>query len=267
MKQLRREFIQEMRTLSKLRHPCIVAVMGAVMEKNEVPTLLMEYMQLGALYDLLHNSSMVLGGETLLPMIQDIASGLRFLHTAKPKIIHCDIKSQNVLVDARFHAKLADFGLTSKGGKLKAGQAAGTPFWMAPECLRGESANTTQSDVYSFGITLSEILSRKDPFHGELHLNVLEELKDRKTKKYPALPVDCPPEAKGLMMACLKSNPKRRPTAEEIDVRVKAFEPQNFDFGMGSRRRRSSTKKSADSDFLSQIFPKHVADGESSVNV
>lgn len=58
---------------------------------------------------------------------------------------------------------MSDFGLTAKqtGGKV----VKGTPFWMAPEVLRGEGA-TTASDVYSFGVTIYEVWSRKDPYAG-----------------------------------------------------------------------------------------------------
>jgi len=63
------------------------------------------------------------------------------------------LKSGNILVDSKFRAKVADFGLSQKsdiGG-------TGTPFWMAPELLRMESANSPASDVFSFGIILYEV--------------------------------------------------------------------------------------------------------------
>ena len=235
----------------------VVAVMGAIIEPNEAPTLIMEWMALGSLGELLHNESMVLTGETLLPMLQDIAQGLRFLHSANPKIVHGDIKSNNILVDARFHAKVSDFGLSSKGG-VKSTEAAGTPFWMAPELLRKETGNTTASDVYAFGITISEILSRRDPFHGEKHLEVLNAIEAKHINKIPEVPITCSPEAKALMLDCLKANPAERPSAEEIDVRVKLFDPNNFDLGM--KTARSSVMRKAEADLLSQLFPKHVAD-------
>lgn len=78
------------------------------------------------------NETLALDSEIILPILRDIAQGLRFLHTADPQIIHGDLKAQNILVDSRFHAKVADFGLSQKkhlGG-------TGTPFWMAPGKLR-----------------------------------------------------------------------------------------------------------------------------------
>jgi serine/threonine protein kinase/ABC-type phosphate/phosphonate transport system substrate-binding protein len=156
-KKLKADFITEMRHLSKLRHPCITTVMGAVISNFDEPMLVMEYMDHGSLYDILHNETMVVDGELLLPILRDIAQGVRFLHTAEPQVIHGDLKAQNVLVDGKFRAKVADFGLSQK---KKVG-ATGTPYWMAPELLRGESQNNASSDVYSFGIILYEVYSRK----------------------------------------------------------------------------------------------------------
>lgn len=109
----------------------------------------MEFMNHGSLHDLLHNETMAIDGEIIMPILQDITQGIRFLHSADPEVIHGDLKSHNILVDARFHAKVADFGLSQK----KQMGGTGTPLWMAPELLRRASRNTTASDVYSFGST------------------------------------------------------------------------------------------------------------------
>lgn len=85
---MKREFIREMRLLSKLRHPNIITVMGAVLSNVHEPMLIMEYMKLGSLYDILHNRSMQLVGETVLPVLRDITQGMRFLHSATPAVIH-----------------------------------------------------------------------------------------------------------------------------------------------------------------------------------
>ena len=66
---VRREFIVEMRLLSRLRHPCITTVMGAVIAPRVDPMLVMEYMEYGSLYDLLSNETMYTGGETILQIV------------------------------------------------------------------------------------------------------------------------------------------------------------------------------------------------------
>ena len=81
----------------------------------------MEYMQLGSLHSLLHNESMLLEEDQLLHMLQDIAQGIRFLHTASPKVVHGDLKAQNVLVDAKMHAKISDFGFSQKNKNRRTG--------------------------------------------------------------------------------------------------------------------------------------------------
>lgn len=81
-----KEFLEEMKSLSKLRHPCIATIMGAVTGKD--PMIVLEYMEHGSLYDLLHNETMFIEGDLLLPILRDISSGVRFLHSATPQVIH-----------------------------------------------------------------------------------------------------------------------------------------------------------------------------------
>ena len=85
---LKVDFILEMRTLSKLRHPCITTVMGAVVDPGYETMLIMEYMDHGSLYDMLHNKTMAFDGDILLSLLRDICQGVLFLHMANPKVIH-----------------------------------------------------------------------------------------------------------------------------------------------------------------------------------
>ena len=68
--------------------------MGAVLEKCVDPMLVMEYMEHGSLYDILHNETMPLDADMLTPILQDIVQGVRFLHSATPKVIHGDLKAK-----------------------------------------------------------------------------------------------------------------------------------------------------------------------------
>ena len=61
---------------------------GAVIEKGSEPMLIMEYMHHGSLYDILHNETMAIEGELLLPILRDISQGVRFLHSAEPEVVH-----------------------------------------------------------------------------------------------------------------------------------------------------------------------------------
>ena len=287
--QLKQEFIIEMRTLSKLRHPCITTVrmlllyfpllghlkstlfytfllfmhptlkqvMGSVIDQKDVPMLVMEFMEYGSLYDLLHNETIMLDGELIFPILQDIVSGARFLHAANPKIIHGDLKAANVLVDGRFRAKISDFGLSAK---KKVSGATGTPYWMAPELLRNESGNTAESDVYSFGIILFELYSRQDPYEGEDPTVVLDMIVDKIMMKRPPVPEGCPARISEIMKECVYDSPEKRPTFEEIDLSVKRLDSVIVEPKSNIVVRRVPKKRYLnEEDLIHQVFPKHVA--------
>jgi serine/threonine protein kinase len=257
---LKLDFIREMRLLSKLRHPCITTVMGAVIGSGEEPLLVMELMDHGSLFDLLHNETMVVEGDIVLPILQDIAQGLRFLHAASPQVIHGDLKALNVLVDSKFRAKVADFGLSQKKGV----GAAGTPFWMAPELLSGKSKNTAASDVYSFGIILYEVYSRKVPYEGEDFEETIREICDFYINKRPPVPATMPKEIVVLMTACTNAHPDIRPTFHDIDNRLRSFnagivQPSQIYFSWQSKKHWDTTMTPTE-NLLLEIFPPHVAD-------
>ena len=282
---LKANFITEMRRLSKLRHPSITTVMGAVVRHNQEPMLVMECMDHGSLYDILHNNTIPLEGDLLLPILKDIAQGVRFLHFSTPQVIHGDLKAQNVLIDSRFRAKVTDFGLSAKrhvncntgwfqnrfkdayrGMNFSSNRggcyATGTPFWMAPELLRGESACTDASDVYSFGIILYEVYSRKEPYEGEDAHVVLKEVADCHIQKRPPVPEGCPPSLAAIMTDCLNGDPTFRPNFQEIDRRLNRLDTKNAE--PGERPLSMGTKKMLrahrNEDLLSKIFPEDIAE-------
>ena len=239
--------------------------MGAVTAGKEEPLLVMEFMDHGSLYDMAHNETMVFDGEILHSVFQDIAQGMRFLHSATPQIVHSDLKASNILVDGRFRAKVADFGLSQK---RKVG-AVGTPYWLAPEVLRGETTNTVESDTYAFGMILWEAYSRKDPYEGEDNATVLQEIADQCRR--PDIPSACPTKVLSMMDECMYSDPKQRPTFEELHLQMKrldytAFEP--LEDYVNNRNMRTikmppagkmSRRKSME-NLLFEVFPPKVAE-------
>ena len=221
---LRRDFVREMRLLVHLRHPHILTVLGAVLHERE-PILVMEFMGRGSLHDLLHNETLPLEGDVVLQLLRDIVSGMQFLHSASPAVLHNDLKSANILVDASFRAKVADFGLS---GKRASGQGPpGTPFWMAPELLRQSKPRgvpSTATDVYSFGITLSEVFTRCEPYVEDLQGNMTDILARMSAipmpggppPKRPSILDIVPPVFRNLMHRCWHADPAERPNMSAI---------------------------------------------------
>lgn len=252
----RQSFLDEMYLLSSLRHPCITTIMGAVVETGETQSLVMEYMELGALYDVLRNKSIAFDGDLILPILQEISQGVRFLHGADPQVIHGDLKTKNILIDAKFRAKVADFGLSHKN------QQRGTPLWMAPELLRKECHNSSATDVYAFGVLLYEVYSRRNPYEGENVKEVLRLVADKSVNKRPSVPTSCPEKVGILMNECLDADPASRPTFEEIDLKLQRFSVESVDPGEAhlSYHARKELKASRTNHLLYEVFPPHVAE-------
>jgi serine/threonine protein kinase len=100
------------------------------------------------------------------------AKGMQFLHSSG--IVHRDLKSLNLLLDAKWNVKVSDFGLTRFKSSLKSkangqapGDVAGSVPWMAPEVLEEQSdVEHSLADVYSFGVIMWEVLTREQPYAG-----------------------------------------------------------------------------------------------------
>lgn len=161
-----------------------------------------------------------------------------------------DLKAANILVDNRYRAKVADFGFSQK----KSLGGTGTPFWMAPELLREEASNSTASDVYSFGIIMYEMYSRKDPYEGEDPMEVLTLVVDKAVQKRPTPPLHCPAENQVLMRECLVDDPEARPSFDEIDMRLKRFDTRDIEQELDASASRPPSVS------LFDIFPRHIAE-------
>jgi len=128
--------------------------------------MITEYLEEGSLFDHLHKKRTAMDDERMLYIVEDIALGMNYLHSRK--VLHCDLKSSNVLIDSNWNVKLCDFGLSrirSKLDKTTLIGRVGTPHWMAPEILRGNKYEE-YSDVYSFGMILWEIVTGNIPYKG-----------------------------------------------------------------------------------------------------
>jgi serine/threonine protein kinase len=191
------DFRKEVRFMSRLRHPNIVALLGFCAEP---PMLLLELLTGGDLYSFLHDSSRELDWRLRVRIWRDVARGLAYLHGTTPATLHLDLKSPNVLMvgaddDTDNVAKVSDFGTSVRAfGAVREDSARRTvsnPTWLAPEVLAGKP-HAESSDVYALGVIGWELLTREHPF-AHLNSSFVFELEDAiRAGKRPPLPASAP---------------------------------------------------------------------------
>ncbi|KAK0596635.1 hypothetical protein LWI29_017586 [Acer saccharum] len=160
-----KQFQSEVKLLMRVHHKDLTTLIGFCEEGTNL-ALIYEYMVNGNLGEhLLDNDKDILNWETRLRMAVEAAQGLEYLHHGcKPPIIHRDVKSTNILLNDKFQAKLADFGLSRtfsvEGDTHVSTVVAGTPGYLDPEYYMSNRL-TEKSDVYSFGVVLLELITGK----------------------------------------------------------------------------------------------------------
>ncbi|KAG6741290.1 hypothetical protein POTOM_054523 [Populus tomentosa] len=172
------EFEAEVETLGRIRHKNIVRL-WCCCNTGDCKLLVYEYMPNGSLGDLLHGSK---GGSLDWPtryrIALDAAEGLSYLHhDCVPPIVHRDVKSNNILLDAEFGARVADFGVAKvvqgvNKGTESMSVIAGSCGYIAPEYAYTLRVNE-KSDIYSFGVVILELVTGRlpvDPEFGEKDL-------------------------------------------------------------------------------------------------
>ncbi|KAA8536369.1 hypothetical protein F0562_028847 [Nyssa sinensis] len=162
-----KEYASEVKIISRLRHRNLVQLMGWCHEGREL-LLVYEFMPNGSLDFHLFKENSLLTWVMRYNIAQGLASALFYLHEEWEQcVLHRDVKSSNIMLDANFNAKLGDFGLARLVDHGKVSQTtvlAGTMGYMAPECLMTGKASK-QSDVYSFGIVALEIACGRKPIN------------------------------------------------------------------------------------------------------
>ncbi|OWM81720.1 putative serine/threonine-protein kinase isoform X2 [Punica granatum] len=165
-KQGTNEFLTEINTISNIRHPNLVQLIGCCVEGSH-RILVYEYLENNSLASVLLGSKskeVLLDWPRRAAICVGTALGLAFLHEeAEPPIVHRDIKASNILLDGNFNPKIGDFGLAKlfpDNVTHLSTRVAGTIGYLAPEYALLRQL-TRKADVYSFGVLILEIVSGK----------------------------------------------------------------------------------------------------------
>ncbi|XP_031737776.1 serine/threonine-protein kinase STY17 isoform X1 [Cucumis sativus] len=208
---VRREFVQEIHIMRKLRHKNVVQFIGA---STRPPSLFIvtEYMSGGSLHDFLHQQKGVLSFPSLLRVAVDVSKGMDYLH--QKNIIHRDLKAANLLMDEYGVIKVADFGVArvlAQSGVMTA--ETGTYRWMAPEVIEHKPYDH-KADVYSFGIVLWELLTGQLPYNNLTPLQAAIGVVQKGLR--PKIPRHAHPMIVDLLEKCWLQDPSLRPEFSEI---------------------------------------------------
>jgi hypothetical protein len=216
-----REFRAEVSILSRLRHPSIVLWLGASTTAPNC-TIVLEYMDRGSLSQLLHRSDTPYTLATAVKWCISVARGMLYLHQHKPfPIIHCDLNSNNVLLNREWVVKITDFGLSKVKRTSRLSRRSGiigTVNYAAPEVIRG-APSSESSDVYAFGVLAWEILTRKIPWKDLTEYQIIYKMTaatrrkegDNAATENFETDTTFPPVAQKMVRACWQSRPTDRP--------------------------------------------------------
>ncbi|KAK3005155.1 hypothetical protein RJ639_017161 [Escallonia herrerae] len=249
---LRAAFTQEVAVWHKLDHPNVTKILtiiimdikpkpldgsGATMGSSElniqtenghmgmpsnICCVVVEYLPGGALKSyLIKNRRKKLAFKVVVQMALDLARGLSYLHSQK--IVHRDVKTENMLLDKTRTIKIADFGVArveASNPNDMTGET-GTLGYMAPEVLNGNPYNR-KCDVYSFGICLWEIYCCDMPYP-DLSFSEVTSAVVRQNLR-PDIPRCCPSSLANVMKRCWDANPDKRPEMEEVVFMLEAID-------------------------------------------
>ncbi|OAY55718.1 serine/threonine-protein kinase STY13 [Manihot esculenta] len=237
---LRSSFRQEVAVWHKLDHPNVTKFVGASMGtsnlkipakdmsdgQSSLPSraccVVVEYLPGGTLKQhLIRNRRKKLPYKIVIQLALDLSRGLSYLHSKK--IVHRDVKTENMLLDAHRTLKIADFGVArveAQNPRDMTGET-GTLGYMAPEVLDGKPYNRS-CDVYSFGICLWEIYCCDMPYPDLSFADVSSAVVRQNLR--PEIPRCCPNSLATVMRKCWDANAEKRPEMAEVVRMLEAID-------------------------------------------
>jgi Leucine-rich repeat (LRR) protein len=220
---IQRESLREIWVLSLLKHPNIVALVGACFSPLAI---CMEFLELGSLRGFL-DSHTILPWPIRCSLLLDMAGGMEYAHSLHPPLVHSDLKSPNVLLsllNGVLVAKIADLGLASFTS-MNAVTMVDNPLWAAPEMIK-HAVCSPSVDIYSFGIIMWELCSGLLPFAIELQqlggflAKLSEEILNGRRPPLTQVDSSVPEDALQLMKECWAHDSAQRPGFRSIVGRL-----------------------------------------------
>jgi serine/threonine-protein kinase len=212
-------FKREAKNQAKLNHPNIVSVYGFT-EQNGILGIVMEYVEGETLEKLITRKNRLDTKEALQLLLQ-MLEGVGHAHSKS--FIHRDIKPSNIILNKEGVVKIMDFGISKAlfdKGITKTGTKIGTLLYMSPEQIRAEEP-TKQSDIYSIGITLYEMLAGKTPFDKGTEYEIMEAHLKKTPPRVSINSSAIPPELDKIVFKALdKTIYKRYKNCEEFSEDV-----------------------------------------------
>ncbi|KAH7461354.1 putative serine/threonine-protein kinase/receptor R818 [Phytophthora ramorum] len=224
------QFAGEIQLMCTLQHRNVVSFVGVSWNRLQNLCAVVEYMEAGDLDEVLKkNRDKFSWQREKISIAMDVAEGLVYLHCLRPVVVHRDLKSKNVLLNRKFHAKLSDFGVSRKthvNETMTSG--VGTLLWTAPEIIEGKKYSE-KADIYSLGVVLSEMDTCEPPFSdvtsdkGERLPGMQLAQLVRLGKIRVSLRQDCPPNLRKLVMDCTQLDPDARPSSMQVAFTLKSI--------------------------------------------
>jgi eukaryotic-like serine/threonine-protein kinase len=218
-------FMAEIRTLAGLEHPGIAQLRTAFEYQNQF-VMVMEYVEGTTLEKLAAESRIPL--EQMLDYASQVLAALSYAHSQG--VTHRDIKPANIMITSHGLVKLMDFGIAKSTGDMqltRPGTTMGSVYYMSPEQVRGGTVDA-RTDLYSFGVTLYEMLTGRKPFQADTSYSVLNaQLNQAPTPPREINPA-LSPELNAIVLRAMAKSPEERfQTADEFRNALKALrEPQ-----------------------------------------
>ncbi|HRC74344.1 MAG TPA: protein kinase, partial [Kouleothrix sp.] len=202
-------FHHEAQAVANLRHPNIVDVYD-VGQDGDMHYIVMEYVPGSDLKALIVREA-PLPVERAVSIAEAVARGLDAAH--RLGMIHRDIKPQNIIIGEAGQVKITDFGIaksTMSTAMTETGVTFGTADYISPEQARGQPA-TPQSDIYSLGVTLYEMLTGRLPFTGDSSIAVAMQHVSAEPPPPRMYNSRIPPQLEAIVLRALNKDPSRRP--------------------------------------------------------